>query len=224
MTDPTLEDLWLEVDRYIETLFVPRDRSLEEALADSARAGLPEIHVSPTQGRLLYLLARIAGARRILEIGLLGGYSAIWLARALPENGRLVSLEIDAGHAAVARKNLDRAGLLSRTEIRVGPALEVLAAMARAGEPSFDLVFIDADKESYPAYLDASLKLVHSGSLIVADNVIRRGAVARPAGEDRALQAIQEFNRKLAGNPALEATLVPLMRQHLDGISLARVS
>src|SRR5438445_7048010 len=165
-------DQLIEIDRYIEQLCVPGNDVFEQALRDAAAAGLPEIHVSPNEGKLLYLLAKIAGARRMLEIGLLGGYSAMWLASALPDDGKLVTLEIGEKFAAVARKNLDRAGLLQKVEIRVGDARRSLDAMVQGGEPSFDLVFIDADKESYPAYLDFALNLTRPGSLILADNVI----------------------------------------------------
>ena len=212
----------LQVDAYIEELCVPRDRPLEEALRDAKAAGLPEINVSPNEGKLLFLLAKLTGAKRILEIGLLGGYSTIWLARALPKSGRLVSLEIDENFARVAHKNLQRAGMLPKVEIRVDPALASLKKMVRAKEMPFDLVFIDADKVSYFDYLDWSLKLVHPGSLILADNVIRGGAVARYGG-DANVRAMKKFNRKLARHPKLETILLPVMRQRIDGLAIARV-
>lgn len=214
--------LLLQVDAYIERLCVPRDRALEAALRDAKAAGLPEINVSPNEGKLLYLLARLTGAKRILEIGLLGGYSAIWLARALPKSGRLVSLEINEDFARVARKNLQRAGVLSKVEIRVGPALASLKKMVRTNAKPFDLVFIDADKVSYPDYLDWSLKLAHPGSLILADNVIRGGAVALSGG-DASVTAMKKFNQKLARHPQLETILLPVMRRRLDGLAIARV-
>jgi caffeoyl-CoA O-methyltransferase len=214
--------LLLQVDAYIERLCVPGDKSLEAALRDAKAAGLPEINVSPNEGKLLYLLARLTGAKRILEIGLLGGYSTIWLACALPKGGRLVSLEISEDFARVAHKNLQRAGVLSKVEIRVGPALATLKKMVRAKEKPFDLVFIDADKVSYPDYLNWSLKLVHSGSLILSDNVIRGGAVALSGG-DASVRAMKHFNQRLARHPKLETILLPIMRRRIDGLAIARV-
>jgi caffeoyl-CoA O-methyltransferase len=204
-----------EIDRYIEELCVPSNPVFEQALKDAAAAGLPEINVSPNEGKLLYLLAKIASARHILEIGLLGGYSAMWLASALPADGKLVSLELEEKHAAVARKNLERAGLLAKVEIQVGDARQLLAKL----KTGFDLVFIDADKESYPAYLDYALKLTHPGSLILADNVLRR---AVGGNDDSHARGIREFNRKLAGCPDLETILLPIVREHIDGLAIAR--
>jgi predicted O-methyltransferase YrrM len=220
---PDKMQLFREVDQYIEKLFVPHDRALTAALRESGSSGLPPIQVSPTEGRILYLLAKIAGARRILEIGTLGGYSTLCLARALPDGGRLISLELETRHAAVARKNVERAGLAEKVEIRVGPALKTLSQMLDAKEPAFDFVFIDADKTGYPDYLEQCLKLVHSGALIVADNVIRDGTVLEPNPTNADLRAIQKFNRKLADNPRLEGIAIPLIRESLDGIAVARV-
>lgn len=219
----TQKNLLLEVDRYIEELCSKQDNALLKAIEDSDRAGLPKIHVSPNEGKLLYMIAKLSGARRILEIGLLGGYSAIWLARALPENGRLVSLELEEKHAQVARKNIDRAGLGSKVEIRVGPALEGLKKIAEAKEEPFDLVFIDADKTAYPAYLEWSLKLTRPGSVILGDNVIRNGKVVGNEPGDASVEAVRVFNRKLAEDPRLETLLLPLMRESLDGLAIARV-
>jgi caffeoyl-CoA O-methyltransferase len=205
-----------EIDRYIERLCVPANEVFEQALREANAAGLPEIHVSPNEGKLLYLLAKIAGPRRMLEIGLLGGYSAMWLASALADDGKLVSLELEAKNAAVARRNLQRAGLLSKVEIRVGDARQLLAEL----EGTFDLVFIDADKESYPVYLDFALRLTHPGSLILADNVIRRAFDGDAA--DPAVRGIREFNRRLASHPDLETILLPIMRHKIDGLAIAR--
>jgi caffeoyl-CoA O-methyltransferase len=187
-----------EIDAYIEGLFEPSDEVLEAALSDSRRAGLPDINVSPNQGRLMQLLVATAGARRILEIGTLGGYSAIHLARALPEDGKLISLEIDEHHADVARNNLERAGLSGIVEVRVGDAHELMADLV---EGPFDVVFIDADKEGYPGYLDAALRLVRPGSLILGDNTIRGGTVLDP--QEETAQATREFNRRVAEDPRL---------------------
>ena len=211
------------IDRYIEQLCVPPNAVFEQALRDAAAAGLPEINVSPNEGKLLYLLAKIAGARRILEIGLLGGYSAMWLASALPTDGRLVSLEVDEKFAGVARQNLDRAGLLAQVTIRVGDARQSLDQLVRVGEPPFDLVFIDADKESYPVYLDFALRLTRPGSLILADNVIRDGRVTDAQATEPNIRATREFNRRLAAHPGLETILLPIMRDSIDGLAIARV-
>ena len=213
----------LEIDQYIERLFVPSDPIFEQALRDATAAGLPEIHVSPNEGKLLYLLAKLSGAKRVLEIGLLGGYSAIWLARAIGPRGKLVTLELDENHVRVAAKNLERAGLRSLVEIRQGAAAATLEKMVQAGEPPFDLVFIDADKNNYPVYLDYAMKLTHPGSLILGDNVIRDGKVARSGETDPLVLGIQEFNRKLAANPKLETILITVMREALDGLAIARV-
>ena|ERR1017187_2064785 len=213
----------LEIDEYIERLFVPSDPVFEQALRDAKKAGLPEIHVSPNEGKLLYMLAKLAGAKRVLEIGLLGGYSAMWLARAIGPQGRLVTLDVDERCVQVARQNLERAGVLPRVDIRHGDARVTLEKMVGAGERHFDLVFIDADKPSYPTYLDYAMRLTRPGSVILADNVIRDGKVARSGQTDPLVLGIQEFNRKLAAHPKLEAILVTVMRKNLDGLAIARV-
>lgn len=210
-----------DVDSYIGEMFSPQDEALAAALEDSRRAGMPEIHISPAQGRLMQLLAEISGARRALEIGTLGGYSAIYLARALPEDGRLVSLELDEEYARVARENLERAGLGDKVEVRVGDAKDSLAAIHEAGEGPFDLVFIDADKEGYPEYLDHALRLTRSGALILADNTIWGGAVIDGANEEG--RVLREFNRSLASDERLSATIAPLLRERVDGLAIVRV-
>ncbi len=222
MTASTPYETLIEIDRYIERLCAPCSDEFELALRDATTAGLPDIHVSRNEGKLLYLLAKICGARRILEIGLLGGYSALWLASALPVDGTLVTLEIDEQYARVARKNLERAGLASKVEVRVGDARATLDKMVRAAEPLYDFVFIDADKQSYPVYLQYALSLTGAGALIVADNVIREGRVVNDEETDPGVRAIQEFNRQLASHPELEAILVPVMRHKLDGLAIAR--
>jgi caffeoyl-CoA O-methyltransferase len=210
-----------EIDGYIEDQFGTSDEVLEATLKDSRRGGLPEINVSPNQGRLLRLVVEIAGVRRILEIGTLGGYSAIHLARGLPEDGELLSLEIDEHHADVARNNIERAGLSDIVEVRVGDAHELLATLVENDEGPFDLVFIDADKEGYPDYLDASLRLVRSGSLIIGDNTVRGGTVLDPREETA--RATREFNRRIAEEPRLFGILLPLIRERIDGMTIARV-
>jgi predicted O-methyltransferase YrrM len=219
-TDDTI-GLLREIDAYIEDLFDPSDEILEAALRDSRRAGLPEINVSPNEGRLLQLLVEIAGARTILEIGTLGGYSAIHFARALPENGTLISLELDEHHARVARNNVERAGLSDIVEIRVGDAHELLAGLVEGDEGPFDVIFIDADKESYPEYLDWSLRLSRPGSLILGDNTIREGSVIDP--QDATARATREFNERIAREPRLSGIALPLIRERIDGLTIARV-
>lgn len=219
-TDQTRE-LLREIDGYVEDLFAPTDEILEAALRDSRRAGLPEINVSPNEGRLLQLLVEISGARRILEIGTLGGYSAIHFARALPDDGSLISLEIDEHHAKVARNNVERAGLSEIVEIRVGDARALLATIAEADEGPFDLIFIDADKESYPEYLDWSLRLSRQGTLILGDNAIREGSVMNP--DDPSARAMREFNERVARDPRLSGIVLPLIRERIDGLAIARV-
>ena len=219
MTDP----LWTAVDDYIGGLFLTPDAALEAALADSAAAGLPEIAVSPAQGKLLTVLARAVGARRILEIGTLGGYSAICLARALPADGRLVTLELNPLHAGVARANIARAGLAERVEVRVGPAAESLAHLAAEGVEPFDLIFIDADKLSYVAYLEGSLPLARPGALLIADNVVRQGRILDP-GDDANAQGAARFNERLAADPRLSAVVLQTVgSKGYDGLAIAVV-
>jgi len=213
--------LLARIDDYIEERFAPQDEALEAALRESRRAGLPRIQVSPNEAKLLQLLAEMVGARRILEVGTLGGYSAIHFGRALPEDGTLISLEIDERHAEVARKNVERAGLSSKVEIRVGDARELLARITENAEGPFDIVFIDADKGGYPEYLEWALKLTRPGSLILGDNTIRGGSILDP--RDDSARATSEFNERIAGDPRLSAILLPILREHVDGLTIARV-
>jgi predicted O-methyltransferase YrrM len=214
------EQTWVKVDRYITELFVPPDAALDAALADSKAAGLPPINVAPNQGKLLMLLAQIQGARSILEIGTLGGYSTIWLARGLPRGGRLVTLEADPAHAEVARKNIARAGLSDMVQLRVGPALCTLAKL----KGPFDLVFIDADKERNPDYLAWALKLTRRGGLIIADNVVRDGRVANARSRNTEVLGIRRFNALVAANPRLSASAIQTVgSKGYDGFALIRV-
>jgi predicted O-methyltransferase YrrM len=213
--------LLARIDDYIQNLFAPQDEALEAAVRESQRAGLPEIHVSPNEGKLLRLLAEMVAARRVLEIGTLGGYSAINLARGMAEDGRLISLEIDEHHAEVARQNVERAGLAEKVEIRLGDARELLVQLAESDEGPFDLVFIDADKEGYPEYLEWALRLSRPGSLILGDNTIWGGAIIDP--QDDSTRAIREFNEKIAKDPRLSAIVLPLLRERVDGLAIARV-
>ncbi len=213
--------LLARIDDYIQERFAPQDEALEVAVRESQRAGLPEIHVSPNEGKLLQLLAEMVGAKRILEIGTLGGYSAIHFGRALPEDGILISLEIDEHHAEVARQNVERAGLSEKVEIRVGDARELLANLDENGEGPFDLVFIDADKEGYPEYLEWAIRLSRPGSLILGDNTIWGGTIIDP--QDNSTRAIHEFNERVARDPRLSAVILPLLRELVDGLAIARV-
>ncbi|MEU6857270.1 O-methyltransferase [Glycomyces sp. NPDC046736] len=216
---------WTEVDAFLSSLIVGEDEALTEATAAAGRAGLPPISVSAAQGKLLYLLAKTLGARRILEIGTLGGYSAIWMARALPADGHLISLEYSPRHAEVASGNIARAGLVGTVEIRVGAAGETLPKLVAEGTEPFDMVFIDADKGGYPNYLDRALELTRPGSLIVADNVVRGGAVADGLSRDPNVQGVRSYLEKVAANPRLEGTVVQTVGvKGYDGLSIARVT
>jgi len=219
------QKFWTRMDRYINDLLVPSDPALEAELKSSKAAGLPQISVTPNQGKLLQILARSMKARRILEIGTLGGYSTIWLARALPKNGRLVTLEADPKHAKVARANIKRAGLSKVVEIRYGRAQETLPQLLRQHLGPFDLTFIDADKTGYPEYFIWALKLSHPGSLIIADNVVRDGAVANPRSKDPNVRAIRRFNKLLAAEPRVSATAIQTVgSKGYDGFAIALVT
>jgi predicted O-methyltransferase YrrM len=220
-----IDETWTQVDHYVETLFDPPDPALEAALRTSREAGLPAIQVTSSQGKLLSILAQSIQARSILEIGLLGGFSTIWLGRALPPGGKLVTLEVNPEHAAVARANLERAGLEGSVEIRLGPALESLPKLAAEGRGPFDLVFIDADKPNAAAYFAWALKLSHPGSLIITDNVVRNGAVADPSSRDPNVQGVRQFNAALAAEPRVTATVVQTVSSKgYDGFAIALVT
>ena len=215
---------WAAVDQYLGDLLIGQDEALEAALADSAAAGLPAINVSPPQGKMLHLLARLINARHILEIGTLGGYSTIWLARAMPPDGRLVTLELDPHHAAVAKKNLARAGVADRVDLRLGPAMQTLEALTSENRPPFDLVFIDADKPSTPGYFGLSMKLIRPGSLIIVDNVMRKGAVIDEASDDPNVHGMRRFLDMLAVEDRVAATAIQTVgSKGYDGFALAVV-
>jgi predicted O-methyltransferase YrrM len=217
------QEQWTAVDDYINGLLVGSDAALDAALEASTAAGLPAIAVSPSQGKLLHLLARAMGARKILELGTLGGYSTIWMARALPADGRLITLEYDPKHAEVARANIARAGLASKVEIRLGRAIETLPQLT--SEAPFDLIFIDADKVSYPDYFPWALKLSRPGSLIIADNIVRKGAVADESSDDASVQAVRRFNELLAAESRVSATVIQTVgSKGYDGFALALVT
>ncbi|MCB5912199.1 O-methyltransferase [Streptomyces pinistramenti] len=215
---------WTAVDDYFTTLLTPHDEALDAALRESDAAGLPQIAVAPNQGKLLQLLAEIQGARRILEIGTLGGYSTIWLGRALPDDGYLLTLEASAAHAEVARANLARAGL-PQAEVRTGPALDTLAKLVAEGAEPFDLVFIDADKPNNPHYLERALQLTRPGSLIVGDNVVREGEIIDADSTDPKIQGVRSFLELIATHPRLTGTALQTVgSKGYDGFSLARVT
>jgi predicted O-methyltransferase YrrM len=223
--DTMSQELWSSVDHYIDGLLVPSDPALDEALAASAEAGLPAINVAPNQGKLLQLLARLQGARSILEIGTLGGYSTIWLARALPPGGSVITLEANPKHAEVARANIARAGLAGVVEIRLGQALDSLSQLQAEGRGPFDLIFIDADKTGYPDYFDWSLRLSRRGTLIVADNVVRKGAVADSCSADPMVQGVRRFIQLLATEPRVSATAIQTVgSKGYDGLAIAVVT
>jgi predicted O-methyltransferase YrrM len=216
---------WTSVDDYFNGLLVEEDEALRAAGEGSEAAGLPPHQVAPNQGKLLHLIARIHGARTILEIGTLGGYSTLWLARALPEGGRLVTLEADAGHAEVAAANIAKAGLEGVVDLRAGKAQATLPKLADEMEEPFDLVFIDADKPSNPEYLDWALRLTRSGSVIVADNVVRDGAVTDAQSEDPRVRGVRRFTELVAQHPRLTATAVQTVGEKgYDGFLLALVT
>jgi predicted O-methyltransferase YrrM len=211
-----------QIDRYLEDLFVPKDRVLDQTLEEMKRNNLPGINVSPNEGHLLYLLAKLVGARKVLEIGTLGAYSTIWLARALPPEGRVITLEYEPKHAEVARRNLERANLSAKVEVRLGAGLELLPQIEKNGEGPFDLFFIDADKGNYPNYLDWAIKLAHPGSLILSDNLLRNGEVLKEHGGGTN-EIIRQYNRQLATDPRLESLIIPLSRGHVDGLGVTIV-
>jgi predicted O-methyltransferase YrrM len=219
------QEQWTAVDRYIAETVVPSDPALEAAIEASTKADLPAIAVTPNQGKLLQIFARLVQARRILEIGTLGGYSTIWLARALPEDGRLISLELNPKHAEVARGSIARAGLLKKVEIRLGRALDTLPTLAAEAIGPFDLMFIDADKASIPEYFKWSLKLSRVGSLIIVDNVVRKGAVIEADSSDADVQGVRRLNEMLATEKRVTATTIQTVgSKGYDGITVALVN
>ncbi len=217
------DDLRLQIDHYVQSLFVQTDTGLTQGLADADAAGLPAIQVSANQGKLLYLLAKMSAAKRVLEIGTLGGYSTTWLARALPESGTVTTLEVSSVHAQVARRNVDRAGVGRRVTIEVGPAADTLRRLIAERVTSFDLIFIDADKPGYSTYLDLCLQLSRPGTVILADNLIRNGAVLQDTPPDENARAARAFNAKLAADSRLESIIIPALGKSVDGMSISLV-
>jgi predicted O-methyltransferase YrrM len=216
------QQLWTSVDNYLSDRLVGSDDALDSALRDSDAAGLPQINVTPTQGKLLHLIARMSRSRAILEIGTLGGYSTIWLARALPDGGRLVTLEAEPRHADVATANIARAGLADRVEVRVGRALDTLPQLAADGLGPFDLVFIDADKPSNPDYVTWAIELTRPGSVIIVDNVVREGAVADADSQDPAVAGVRRMNELIEADPRVVATAIQTVgSKGYDGMLVA---
>jgi len=218
------QDQWSTVDRYIADLFVPPDPVLAEVLRASSAAGLPRFQVSPTQGMLLQLLAQAVRAHSILEIGTLGGYSTIWLARALPLDGELITLEANMAYAQVAQANIALAGQEHLVDVRPGRGVDTLGKLVNEGHPPFDLIFIDADKPSYPAYFQWSLRLSRPGTLIIADNVVRDGEVVNPDSHDPSVQGARRFNEVVAAEPRVTATAIQTVgSKGYDGFALILV-
>jgi predicted O-methyltransferase YrrM len=218
-------ETWKNVDQYLASLFIPTDPVMAAALEASVAGGLPPIHVSPLQGRMLQLLAQMQDAQRILEIGTLGGFSTLWLARSLGPEGRIVTLELDPQHAAVARATFQRAGLASRIELRLGAAKDSLAAMVAASEAPFDFVFIDADKASIPDYFRFAVQLSRPGTVIITDNVIRKGAVVDGASTDASVQGVRRFNEIVAADPRVTSTTIQTVGEKgYDGFTLTVVN
>jgi predicted O-methyltransferase YrrM len=224
MSEHPSQTLWTTVDRFLTEKLLQPDPMLDAVRAANAAANLPAIDVAPNQGKFLHLLARMTGARRILELGTLGGYSAIWLARALPPGGRLITLEFAPHHAEVARSNIARAGLSDVVEIRVGPAVQTLAHMVAEHTEPFDFIFIDADKPGYPHYLDFAVQLSRPGTVILADNVIRDGDIVSSSSNDPIVQGTRRFLELLAAHPRLSATALQTVgSKGYDGFAMALV-
>lgn len=219
------QDVWKAVDRFFADSLARPDAALKGALSASAEAGLPAISVSPNLGKLLHILARSIGARRILEVGALGGYSTIWMARALPAGGRLITLESSADHARVAAANVERAGLSDVVEIRVGSAHDALPQLIEQEHGPFDFIFLDADKASLPEYFDWSLELSRMGTLIIADNVVRNGAVVDAASDDESVQGVRRFLSRVAAQPRVDATAMQTVGEKgYDGLAVVLVT
>lgn len=214
-----------KVDAYISELLAPEDKVLTDTLESLQKEGLPEISVTANQGKFLQVMAILCNATKILELGTLGGYSTIWLARALPEGGKMISIEFDKHHAEVARKNIDHAGLSQKVDIRVGKALDILPEIIAAKEGPFDMIFIDADKEPYDKYFELALSLSRPGTLIICDNVIREGKVLDKQSSDEKVQGVQRLNKMLSSNKKVTATIVQNVgiKEH-DGMAIAVVN
>ena len=218
------KEIWKQVDQYFSSQFIAPDAAFDKALEANRKADLPSIDVTPLQGRFLELLVRATGARRVLEVGTLGGYSTLWMARGLPEDGFIVTLELEPRHAEIAKKNLEAEHLANRVELRIGPAADTLAALVREHAAAFDFIFIDADKAGYPEYLQWSMKLSHPGTLIVADNVVRDGKVIDPESPDPNIQGVRRFAELIAAEPRLSTTVLQTVgSKGYDGFAISVV-
>lgn len=217
-------EIFGQVDQYISGLLAPEDEVLKQTIASLEESGIPQISVTATQGKFLQVLALLCGAKKVLELGTLGGYSTIWLGRTLPADGRIITLEIDPHHASVAQRNIDAAGLTDRVEIRIGKALDTLPQMIDAKEGPFDLIFIDADKPPYAEYFQLALQLSRPGTLIICDNVIREGKVLDATAEDERVKGVQRFNQMLANETRVSATILQTVGvKEYDGMAIAVV-
>ena len=219
------EEIWNKVDDYLDRMIVDQDHALLAALKDSEEADLPRINVSPPQGKMLHILARSLSAKRILEMGTLGAYSTIWLARALPDDGEMLSLEVNQKHAEVSRRNLERANLSKKVKIILGPALDSLSTLYKNGSKPFDFIFIDADKQNYPGYFDWAIKLSHSGSMIVVDNVVRKGSIIETGNTDPNVKGVKEMLSSIRSYKNIIATAIQTVgvKGH-DGFALIYVT
>lgn len=218
------QDLWTRVDDYINSVTIGPDTALEAAAAAAAAAQLPPISVTPAQGKFLHLMARAHGATRILEVGTLAGYSTIWLARAVPPEGRVITLESDARHADIARANIERAGLTGRVDVRLGNALETLPKLAAEQQPPFDFTFVDADRTNLAEYFDWAVRLSRPGSLIIVDNVVRKGGVVDASSDDPNVKGVRRFNDRLKADTRVTATMVQTVSaKGYDGFAMALV-
>jgi len=217
-------ELFEAVDHYIDELLVPEDEALIATKDSLEKAGMPQISVSSNQGKFLHILALLCNAKKILEVGTLAGYSTIWLARAIPKDGQLITIELDPKHAAVAKKNIELAGLGSKVDIRIGKAMDILSKLETEKTGPFDMIFIDADKAPYAEYFQYALRLSRPGTLIVADNVIRDGKVLDPNSSDEMVKGVQRFNKALASNKEVTATIIQTVGvKEYDGMALAVV-
>lgn len=218
-------EIWKKVDNFFTDALIPADAALDAALAVNREADLPAIDVTPLQGKFLELLIRATGAKRVLELGTLGGYSTIWMARAVGENGKVITLELEKRHAEIARRNIDNAGLADRVELRVGPASDSLAALIAEKSAPFDFIFMDADKAGYPNYIRQSLKLSRAGTLIIADNVVRDGKVIDPENPDPHIKGVRRFTEIVAAEPRLSTTVLQTVgSKGYDGFAIAMVN
>ncbi len=219
------KDIFQKVDTYISNLLAPEDKALADTIKSLSTEGLPQISITANQGKFLQVMARLCNAAKILELGTLGGYSTIWLARALPDNGKIITIEFDKHHADVARKNIDNAGLTDKVDLRVGRALDILPTLISEGEGPFDMIFIDADKPPYAEYFDYAVALSRPGTLIICDNVIREGKVLNNKSRDEKVQGVQRLNEMLGSNKKVTATILQTVgvKEH-DGMAIAVVN